>query len=303
MNRRNLLAAAAFAGPALTAAAPSAAIAAAAVRPVRTHVVATDGTRLFLRDWGAGRPIVFLAGWTLNSDMWAYQMAPLSEAGFRCIAYDRRGHGKSDDPGRGYDYDTLADDLAVVLDALDLRDVVLVAHSMAGGEAARYLSRHGKAGRVAKVLFLAPALPCLARKADNPNGVPMEMLEMGRQAFLTDFPAWLDANTDPFVVPETSQGIRTWIKAMMMQASMKALVDCNRAMITADFRTEMRAIDLPCLVIHGDKDASAPLAITGQPAAALLKTGKLKVYPGAPHGLFVTHIGPLNADLAEFAKA
>ncbi|WP_374654849.1 alpha/beta fold hydrolase [Phenylobacterium sp.] len=300
MNRRNLLAAA-LAGPAMTAAAPSAA--APATGPARPHVVAADGARLFLRDWGAGRPVVFLAGWTLSSDMWAYQMAPLSEAGFRCIAYDRRGHGKSDDPGHGYDYDTLADDLAAVLDALDLRDVVLVAHSMAGGEAVRYLSRHGKSGRVARVLFLAPTLPCLARKADNPNGVPMEMLEMGRKAFLADFPGWLDANTDPFVVPETSQGIRTWIKAMMMQASMKAIVDCNRAMITADFRDEMAAIDLPCLVIHGDRDASAPLAITGQPAAGLLKNGRLKVYPGAPHGLFATHIAPLNADLAAFARA
>ena len=170
MNRRNLLAAA-LAGPAMTAAAPSAA--APATGPARPHVVAADGARLFLRDWGAGRPVVFLAGWTLSSDMWAYQMAPLSEAGFRCIAYDRRGHGKSDDPGRGYDYDTLADDLGAVLDALDLRDVVLVAHSMAGGEAVRYLSRHGKSGRVARVLFLAPTLPCLARKADNQKGLPM----------------------------------------------------------------------------------------------------------------------------------
>jgi len=296
MHRRNLLAAGALAG-ALPFLSPAEGRAAQA-----RGGGARDRAELFVRDWGQGRPIVFLAGWTLTSDMWAYQMAPLSEAGFRCVAYDRRGHGKSEDPGAGYDYDTLADDLAEVLEARDLRDVTIVAHSMAGGEAVRYLSRHGRAGRVKKILFLAPTLPCLARKPDNPGGVPMEMLEMGRQAFLADFPAWIAANADPFVTPATSEAMKSWIKAMMMQASMKAVVDCNRAMITADFREEMRRLDQPCLVIHGDKDASAPLELTGRPAAALLKNGELKVYAGAPHGLFVTHIAQLNADIERFAR-
>ena len=299
MNRRNLLTTGALGGAVLAAGAP----AHGAPPAVRTHVAARDGASLFVRDWGAGEPIVFLAGWALTSEMWGYQMAPLSAAGFRCIAYDRRGHGRSQDPGRGYDYDTLADDLASVLDALDLRGVTLVAHSMAGGEAVRYLSRHGSAGRVKKVLFLAPALPCIQQKADNPMGVPAELLDLNLKAIMADFPGWLSANEAPFVVPATSQAMRDWIKAMMLQASMQAVIDCNRAMTSADFRAEMRAIDLPCLVIHGDKDASAPLEITGKPAAALLKNGALKVYAGAPHGLFVTHVAPLNADIETFARA
>ncbi|MGH6997154.1 MAG: alpha/beta fold hydrolase, partial [Phenylobacterium sp.] len=272
----------------------------AAARP---NVAARDGASLFVRDWGEGPPIVFLAGWSLSSEMWGYQMAPLSAAGFRCIAYDRRGHGRSQDPGRGYNYDTLADDLASVLEALDLQGVTLVAHSMAGGEAARYLSRHGKSGRVKRVLFLAPALPCIQQKPDNPAGVPAAMLEANLKAIAADFPGWLAANEAPFVTPATSQAMRDWLKAMMLQTSMKAVIDCNRAMTQADFRAELRAIDLPCLVIHGDKDASAPLEITGRPAAALLKHGALKVYPGAPHGLFVTHAELLGADIAAFARA
>lgn len=299
MNRRNLLTAGALGGAAL-AAAPQAV---AAQPAIRTHVAARDGANLFIRDWGAGEPIVFLAGWTLTSEMWGYQMAPLSSAGFRCVAYDRRGHGRSQDPGRGYDYDTLVDDLASVLDALDLRGVTLVAHSMAGGEAVRYLTRHGKTGRVKKVLFLAPTLPCIQQKGDNPMGVPAELLDLNLKAIMADFPGWLAANEAPFVVPATSQAMRDWIKAMMLQASMKAVIDCNRAMTSADLRQEMRAIDLPCLIIQGDKDASAPLEITGKPAAALLKNGALKVYAGAPHGLFVTHVAPLNADIEAFARA
>jgi pimeloyl-ACP methyl ester carboxylesterase len=299
MNRRNLLTTGALGGVVLAAGAP----AQAAQPAVRTHVAARDGASLFIRDWGAGEPIVFLAGWALTSEMWGYQMAPLSTEGFRCIAYDRRGHGRSQDPGRGYDYDTLADDLASVLDALDLRGVTLVAHSMAGGEAVRYLTRHGKDGRVKKVLFLAPALPCIQQKADNPMGVPTELLDLNLKAIMADFPGWLAANEAPFVVPATSQAMRDWLKAMMQQTSMKAVIDCNRAMTSADFRKEIAQIDLPCMVIHGDKDASAPLEITGRPAAALMKNGKLKVYAGAPHGLFVTHVAPLNADIAAFARA
>ena len=301
MNRRTLLTATVAAGAVLPTIAPTDATAAPA--KIRNGVSTADGARLFVRDWGTGEPIVFLAGWTLTTDAWSYLMAPLSEQGFRCVAYDRRGHGQSDDPGRGYDYDTLADDLARVLDALDLQGVTLVAHSMAGGEAVRYLTKHGQAGRVTKVLFLAPTLPCIAQKADNPHGVPPQMLDQSLQDIRADFPGWLAANEAPFVTPATSQAMRDWIKAMMLQASMKAVIVCNRAMTQADFRQEMRSLDLPCLVIQGDMDASAPLEITGKPAAALLKNGSLKIYPGAPHGLFVTHAAQLSRDIAAFARA
>lgn len=302
MQRRQLLAAGLVAAAALPNLAQAETPSAPKLKP-RRPVVTADGARLFVRDWGAGKPIVFLAGWTLTSDMWAYQMSPLCDQGFRCVAYDRRGHGKSDDPGQGYDFDTLADDLAAVLDALDLRDVTLVAHSMAGGEATRYLTRHGKAGRVNKVLYLAPTLPCLTRSADNPMGVPAEMFELNRKVLMTDFPKWIEDNTEPFVLPSTSQPMRTWVQAMMRQASMKAVIDCNRAMTAADFRPELKALKVRALVIHGDKDASAPLELTGRPAAALIPGCELKVYAGAPHGLFVTHMAPLNADIAAFAKA
>lgn len=300
MHRRDLLTATVLAGAALSALGEAQA-ATAPAKP-RRPVVTKDGATLFVRDWGTGEPIVFLAGWALCSDMWAYQMAPLTDAGFRCVAYDRRGHGKSEDPGRGYDYDTMADDLAAVLDTLNLRGVTLVAHSMAGGEAVRYLSRHGKSGRVKKVLFLAPALPFLTQTPDNPMGVPLELLEQGRKAFLADFPKWIEDNTAPFVTPETSQPMRTWLKTQMMQTSMKAVLDCNRAMISTDFRPELARFALPCLIIHGDKDASAPLEITGKRVAALVPGCELKVYAGAPHGLFVTHTARLNTDIEAFAR-
>ena len=300
MDRRALLTASIMAGAAFGARGE----AQAAPSPVgpRRSVTARDGARLFVRDWGAGQPLVFLAGWSLPSDMWAYQMAPLCDAGFRCIAYDRRGHGRSDDPGRGYDYNTLADDLAEVLDGLDLRGVTLVAHSMSGGEAVRYLSRHGNAGRVKRVLFLAPTLPCLTQTPDNPMGVPAAALDQVRNTFMADFPKWIEDNSAPFVLPKTSEPMRTWIKTMMLQTSMKAVVDCNRAMVAADFRPELARLAVPSLVIHGDKDASAPLAITGKRAAALIPGGQLKVYEGAPHGLFVTHAAQLNADIEAFVR-
>ncbi len=301
MHRRQILMGGALAGAALSMAEGAQASAPAASRKPGP-VIAKDGTHLFIRDWGTGQPIVFLAGWTLTSDMWAYQMAPLSEAGFRCVAFDRRGHGRSDDPGRGYDYDSLAEDLAVVLAALDLRGVTLVAHSMAGGEATRYLTRHGHEGRVKNVLFLAPTLPFLLQTPDNPMGVPGAAFEQLRQVFMSDFPKWIDDNTEPFVAPSTSQGMRSWIKGMMVSASMKAIVNCNRAMVSTDFRSELARLKVPCLVVHGDKDASAPLPLTGERTAALIPGARLVVYEGAPHGLFVTHMHRLNGEIAAFAK-
>lgn len=265
-------------------------------------ILARDGTRLYFRDWGEGRPVVFLAGWGLPSECWAHQAADLSEQGLRCIAYDRRGHGRSDAPWKGYDYDTLADDLAVVLEQLDLRDVVLVAHSMAGGEVVRYFPRHGGA-RVAKVLLLAPLDPCPAHKTDNPTGYPPKAFEQFRaQVLMRDYPRWLEENARPFVTPETSSEMMDWVRALMLGTTTKALVECNRAATTADLRPEIASLTVPVLVIQGDKDASTPLETSGRRYAALAPNAELMVYAGAPHGLMFTHIERLNTDILRFAK-
>jgi non-heme chloroperoxidase len=279
----------------------------AAARPAppkrSASIVARDGTRLYHRDWGEGRPVVFLAGWGLPSECWAYQAAELSEQGLRCIAYDRRGHGRSDAPWKGYDYDTLADDLAAVLEQLDLRDVVLVAHSMAGGEVVRYFTRHGGA-RVAKVLLLAPLDPCPARKADNPTGYPAEAFEQFRTyVLMRDYPRWLEENARPFVTPTTSREMMEWIRGLMLGTTTKALVECNRSATTADLRPEIPNVKVPVLVIQGDKDASTPLETSGKRYAALAPNARLIVYEGAPHGLMFTHIERLNADILAFAKS
>ncbi len=284
----------AAAGSAMLAANPARAAASA-------HLAGANGVRLFHRDWGQGRPVVFLSGWALSSDCWGYQMLPLSEQGFRTVAYDRRGHGRSDDPGRDYDYDTLADDLAAVLDALDLTGVTLVAHSMAGGEAVRYLTRHGHEGRVDRVLFLAPTLPFLLKTSDNPDGIDRQIFDYVRNVWRHDYAKWLADNERPFFMPDTPQPIMDWGRGLMMQCSMKAVIECNKAMVETDFRTELRKLGVPSLVIQGDRDASAPLALTGARAARLIPGGRLKIYEGAPHGLFLTHVDRVNADLVAFA--
>ena len=275
-----------------------------AAAPARGPYIDTpDGQSLFYKDWGSGRPVVFLGAWALPSDMWQYQMTPLSEQGLRCVAYDRRGHGRSSQAGTGYDYDTLADDLASVLDALDLRDVVLVGMSMATGEMVRYLTRHG-ARRIARIVFVGTAAtPFPMQTADNPEGIPAERFEYFRQnILLRDFPKWLEENRPPFFVPDTPPQIQEWVRAMMLSTSMKAVVECNRSSTETDFRPELPRITVPTLVIHGDKDVSAPLDRTGRPTARLIPGAELRIYEGAPHGLFVTHMAQLTKDLLAFAK-
>jgi non-heme chloroperoxidase len=270
---------------------------------VGPYIETRDGTQLFYRDWGTGAPLVFLSGWALTSECWAYQMAPLSDSGLRCIAYDRRGHGRSSDPGRGFDYDTLADDLGAVLEALDLQNVTLVAHSMAGGEAVRYLSKYGSK-RVARVALLGATLPFMTRTADNPDGIDPAVFENARRnVLMRDFPKALHDNLRPFVVAETSQPLLDWIEGLMLQCSMRALLDCNKALSATDFRPELAKLTVPTLIVHGDKDVSAPLAITGRKTAALMPSATVKIYEGAPHGLFLTHAERLNKDLQEFAAS
>jgi non-heme chloroperoxidase len=259
-----------------------------------------DHTRLFYRDWGHGTPLVFLSGWTLNSDMWAYQMEPLSRLGCRCVAYDRRGHGRSSDPGRGYDFDTLADDLDSVLSTLDLSNVTLVAHSIASGEVVRYLTRHGSA-RVARIAFIAPAAtPYLLKTEDNPNGIDAALFEQGRAALRRSFPDWIEANAAPYFGPGVSRAPLDWTIRMMLQTSHQAMLELAHVQTITDFRAELARVRVPSLVVHGDRDASAPLELTGRPTAALIAGASLNVYEGAGHGLYFTHAEKLNQDLLAF---
>ncbi|WP_293899095.1 alpha/beta hydrolase [Phenylobacterium sp.] len=296
MNRRDIL---------TTALAAGTVAAVASARPAsarQTLIRAKDGAMLFHRDWGEGRPLVFVASWALTSEMWAYQVAHLADAGFRCIAYDRRGHGRSDVPAAGYDMDTLADDLAAVIDGLGLAQVDLVTHSMGGSEAARYLARHGTS-KVRRVAMLAPAGPCLTQTPDNPYGAPRAYFEARMAEWKADFPAWARANQAPFFTPQISQAMQAWLIAQMLSTPTPVAIATFRALVESDVRPGLARIDRPTLILHGDRDASAPLEITGRRFAAGIRGAELKVYPGAPHGLFVTHMDRVNRDLEAFLTA
>jgi non-heme chloroperoxidase len=261
-----------------------------------------DRAMLFYKDWGAGRPVLFVHSWAANTSLWQYQMIDLSSRGFRCIAYDQRGFGRSSDPGRGYDYDTLADDLAEVIEKLDLHEVALVGHSMGCGEIVRYVSRHG-AARISRAVLVAPTLPFILKTADNPDGVDKSSLEQLRAGWVKDFPKWLGDNARPFFTAETSPEMVQWGVTMGLQASLKALVDCNHSVTGTDFRAELPKFTVPTLIVQGDADASARVEFTGQRTARLIPGCQLKVYEGAPHGLMFTHIDRLNADLLSFLSA
>jgi non-heme chloroperoxidase len=313
MNRRNLLqAAATVAGIGLfTNEAESATAAVAAQTPASPakhfgpYLETRDGTVLYCKEWPARKTasgektFVFVHSWSMNTEMWQYQMLPLTERGYRCFAYDQRGHGRASDPGRGYDYDTMADDLAEVLEKFDLREAVMVGHSMSPGAITRYVTRHG-AARVRKVVMIAPTLPFIMKTADNPDGIDEKVLAQQRAEWTRNFPEWLGANARPFFVPDTPQEMMDWVKRMALTASMRGLVDLNHAVSETDFRPELKKFPVPTLVIHGTADVSAPLDFTGRRAAALIPGAQLKVYEGAPHGLMFTHTDRLNADLIEF---
>jgi non-heme chloroperoxidase len=265
-----------------------------------------DGTKLFYKDWGTGKPVIFIHGWAMNSDMWQYQMIDLAGQGFRCITYDRRGHGRSDHPWQGYDYDTLADDLAALIKQLELQKITLVAHSMGGGEIVRYLSRHG-ANRIAQIVFVGATTPFLLKTADNPQGLDKGLFEKLRTTMSKDLPHFLAYGAPGFfgagqgkalVSPEMMQ----WAVNLCLQSSPKALLDCNRVVTETDFRAEIRKITIPTLVIHGDADQSAALEITGRRTAQLIQGSQFKIYEGAPHGLFITHMERFNRDLLAFIK-
>jgi non-heme chloroperoxidase len=271
-----------------------------------------DGVRLYVQDWnpgshGNGKPIVFIHGWPLSSAMWEYQMVDLTERGFRCIAYDRRGFGHSDKPYSGYDYKTMSADLAAVLDKLDVQDVTLVGFSMGGGEVVEYLARHNSKGRVTSVVLVASIIPFLLKTEDNPDGVEetvfnemKEGLRKDRPGFLTDFTKKFYGVT--LLSSPVSNAMLSANCELAMQASPKATLDCVTAFSATDFRTEAAAIKIPTLVIHGEDDATVPIGVSGDVAAKLIPGALYKTYPGAPHGLHYTHSVILNEDIAEFAE-
>ncbi len=266
-----------------------------------SFVTAKDGTQLHWRDWGQGAPMLLLSGLGMSSRMWDYQMVAFAERGFRCIGFDRRGHGRSDQPARGYDYDTFADDLAALIEGLDLSKITLIAHSMAGGEVVRFLARHGS-GRVARVILLGTMTPMLLKADDNPNGVPRAEFEALWGLWKQDYPKWVAENTAPFFVPETSPAMMRWLAGLAQQIALPVALACSRAMVEDDFRADLRTIKIPTLLIHGDRDRSAPIELTGKPSAGLIPGCRFLIYEGAPHGLMFTHRERVHADILGFAR-
>ena len=270
-----------------------------------------DKVNLYYRDWGTGSPVVFISSWSLSSEMWEYQMVPLSEQGLRCIAYDRRGHGRSDDPGRGYDFDTLADDLAALLDQLDLRAVTLVCHSMGSGEVARYIARHGSK-RIAKTVFISPITPFLLKTEDNPAGVPQQFLDRHLDLLKKDRPRYFKHEGAikffgigaqwPLPSPISAEMV-DWFLDIIMQPSPKAVLDTRRAANETDFRPDLATFDIPTLVIHGDRDQNSPLELCGRRTAQAIKGSQLVIYEGAAHGLFITEQERLTQDLLTFIRS
>lgn len=263
-----------------------------------------DGQYLFARDWGEGEPVLFCAAWALSSVAWQYQMMSMVNAGRRAVAYDRRGHGRSGDPGRGYDYDTLADDLRSVIETLDLRNLTVVAHSMGSGEAVRYLTRFGRE-RVTRLVLLAPTTPLLMKTPDNEMGIDRDFVASRLEEWRHDFAHWVLQNEGPYfgeTLPgcEVSSLTRDWTKADMLTTSLHAAIEFFRLAVGTDFRHELSRLSVPTLVIQGDSDASAPLPLTGARTAELVPDCRLLVYENAPHGLYLTHRPRIERDLLAF---
>jgi pimeloyl-ACP methyl ester carboxylesterase len=274
--------------------------------PPSTMIETHDGTRIHFRDWGAGRPIVFVAPWGLSSDWWDIPVSSFSKQGWRCVTFDRRGHGRSDDPCRGYDPDTLADDIAAVLDGVDVKDAVLVGHSVGGAEVVRYLTRH-RSRRVAHVVLVAPTTPFSMKTDDHPSGKTQEDLEKILASIELDLPRLAaQAAPDFFGVPKNSVSSETmewWARMFLDRCSTRVLSELYKVMAETDFRSELRTIRTPTLILHGDIDKSAVLELTGCPTHELIAGSRLLVYANAAHGLPYTHTDRMLTDIVAFAGA
>ena len=270
-------------------------------------VITEDGTRIHFKDWGTGPAVVFSHGWPLQGDAWEDQMIFLASNGYRVIAHDRRGHGLSSQPWNGNDMDTYADDLATLINALDLKDATLVGHSTGGGEVARYIGRHGTA-RVAKAVLVGAVPPQMVKSDNNPNGLPMSVFDGIRSAVLADRSQFFKDLTTPFYGynregAKPSQGVRDTFWAQGMQCGIKNAYDCIKQFSETDFTEDLKKIDVPTLFVHGSDDQIVPIDTAAKAAVKLVKNGTLKIYEGAPHGLPTTHKDKLNADLLEFLKS
>ena len=267
-------------------------------------VTARDGTRIFYKDWGSGQPVVFSHGWPLNADAWDDQMHLVASHGYRAVAHDRRGHGRSDQPWRGNDMDTYADDLAALIEALDLRQAVLVGHSTGGGEVTRYVGRHG-AARVAKVVLVDAISPLMLKTDANPEGTPIAAFDAIRAGVAGDRSQYYKDLSGPFYGanrPDSrvSQGLRDMFWLWSMQAGLKGAIDCIKVFSETDLTEDLKRFDVPTLIVHGDDDQIVPIAASAMKSSKLVEGAILKDYEGAPHGLTATHKDRFNADLLAF---
>lgn len=270
-------------------------------------ILTKDGTKLYYKDWGSGPAVVFSHGWPLNADAWENQMVYLAARGYRCIAHDRRGHGRSDQPWLGNNMETYADDLAELIGYLDLSSMTLVGHSTGGGEVARYIGRHG-CQRVSGVVLVGSVTPLMLKTDNNPIGLPISVFDDIRSEVGADRSQFFKNLTAPFYGAnrpdaEVSQGIRDAFWLQGMQGGLKNQLDSIKAFAETDFTDDLKAFDIPTLLIHGDDDQIVPITASAIAATKLIKNASLKIYPGAPHGLADTHKDQLNGDLLAFLSA
>jgi pimeloyl-ACP methyl ester carboxylesterase len=268
------------------------------------YITTHDNTRLYVKDWGSGRPVILMHGWPLSADSWDDQAIAIANAGFRAIAYDRRGFGRSDQPWNGYEYNTLTDDLAAVIQETGAKDATIVGFSMGGGEVARYLSRH-QGRNVAQAVLISSVVPYMLKTSDNPNGVDQSVfdqmtaaMQQDRAKFFTGF--FRDFYGVGLVSHPVSQEVIEWSRNVAMQASLKATLDCAKAFATTDFRSDLAAFTVPTLIVHGTDDQTVPIDATGRMTAQAIPHATLIEYEGAPHGLFATHKEQLTNDLLAF---